>query len=286
MFYLFALISMLATAVAPPTLPDVSGMQVAYDCGLGNPDDLTIYRGDNTATLQLGSFTCPTPPAPLCSDVDIVFAFDRSGTMNQSFKGKKKLDWAKEGASSFVNGIFATQAGQFGNIRVGVVSYGSHLREEDRNSYATNVAWTHLRLTNDQSAVLAGINDVRHQENGTCIACGLRLTYEAIEKYPHPTNPNASKAVILLTDGLANADIEGNNYNDRDDAVDALTLEEAIRGKNELGINYYVIGYGDDRNGSLNEDIAQPDGFYTVAPNPDEWESAFAEIVGQICQNN
>jgi hypothetical protein len=95
MFYLFALVSMIASSATPAAIPSVPTVGSARNCGMNDPEvTLEVYRPDDDATtLRLGSFICPTPPTPLCGDADILIVLDRSGTMRKLFnrrRGKAK----------------------------------------------------------------------------------------------------------------------------------------------------------------------------------------------------
>lgn len=284
---------MIASSATPASVPSMPTVGTSYACGIGDPNvTLQVYRpSDDVSTIRLGSFFCPSPPAPVCGDSDIIIVLDRSGTMNENYSiggnVKPKIEWAKIAAQQFVDKMFSTQNAN-NHIRIGVVSFGSHLdySRADSGNINSNIAWKHQRLSNDQGAVTYNLSQVHHVQNGTCISCGIQLAYDEFVSNPFPGNPNAAKSVILLSDGWANSLLSGQHVGDHDGRAQEEAIQEAIRIRN-LGGVFYVLGYGSSRDDSANQKIAgAAPGVYVVAQNPEDWAQEFSKISSTVCSVN
>lgn len=250
------------------------------------PEELRVMRPDSPGpegiSVQLGAFTCPFPTKPpsQCVDLDVVLVMDRTCSMKESYAGKQWLEYARDGANAFVDAVLDPANSRSMGARVAVVSFGSHLRDADRTNYNSNVAWIHQGFTGSLPDAKTAISGVRNVACYTCVACGLRLANEVFETQPNTKNPNAKRVAIILTDGETESDYDGNVNNTY---ADELTRIEAERGRNQLGITHYVIGYGTLTDHVLNQQIAGDGSRYIIAPNPDRWREVYASLSSNVC---
>jgi len=152
---------------------------------------------------------------PYTSDktVDIVLVTDRSASM-----AGEKITKAREADSDFVETVL-----NYPNNRLGLTSY----------SYG--VINSH-ELSNDQNSLLDQIVDYSVYGQ-TCISCGLN---EAINLVNQGTN--MKKAVILMSDGMANRCLSG-AFCSQEQAINE-TIEIARDAWETYGISVYAIAYG------------------------------------------
>jgi hypothetical protein len=117
---------------------------------------------------------------------------------------------------------------------------------------------TPTNLTSLDNAIAALVNDV---EGNTCIECGF--DNGVAELTSSRSRANATKVIILLTDGMGNV---GNS----------LTGADLARSNN---VTIYTIGIGDDANGTeLLNDALLTYGKYYFAPNASTLTQIFASI--------
>jgi hypothetical protein len=92
--------------------------------------------------------------------------------------------------------------------------------------------------------------------------------------------PDASKIMVLMTDGIANRC--GTGYSCSTSAAASYAYSEAVTAANN-GIAIYTIGLGPDINETLLQNIADVGGgFYLNAPTEEDLEATFEEIADAI----
>lgn len=220
----------------------------------------------------IGQATIPN----ICGNQDVMLVIDRSSTMNATeTDGRKKIEWAKDAALTFVRAVASAQ--KVGLFNIGIASFGAQGNDgtgvlaTDRNSVL------HSPLIHDYNALQSSISGVHYIQSGTCIECGLRIANSELAK----NKLSAPQVVILLSDGIANHNWKGESSSSKSliAAVDAANAGRA------QGITYYAIGYG--KSGQINENelraIAGDGSRYQYKPNVQDWTGAFVNIANLLC---
>lgn len=249
---------------------------------------LTVFLG---LGLYIRSVSRPTeavtttPPPNQCETVDYMIAIDRSGSMQED------LPAAKAAAKAFVD-VVEEGYSTVGNdtTRIGLVSFGKSLWPTDYNipfpggvSYSkpSNPSTLHQTLTADYNLIRSKIDQVQYSSGGTCVQCGLYLANQELMRNDNPSDSNARKVVILLSDGRTH-----NLYNgsDNDNTAVAESQAQATEGKSK-GFQYYAVGYDTNANVNLLKFIANdPDSkYYLFEPNKENWKQTFIDIYNQVC---
>ena len=191
--------------------------------------------------------------------------------------GRTKLAWAKEAAVIFMTAL-KTHPNNFNNVRVSVDSFGAQGNANDPvlgnltlgSAYNSTL---NRSLTNDYSGVITAINNINYIQSGTCIQCGLHIANKQLTS-------TYRKAVILLSDGLANRSWTGTTA--LDDHQAAIDVANAGRQK---GIEYWTIGYG--LSGQINKstliNIAGSENRFQDKPDASQWSQAFLKVLSNLC---
>ena len=139
------------------------------------------------------------------TDTELLLVVDNSPSMDfVTSTGKTRKEIVLNSASRLVESIFGISS----NIRMGLIDFhGYGLFSGSASIYDATVR---QELTDDKKTVLNAISKEleRSTSSGTNIEAGLRT---AMEEFSTSAN---NKVVILLTDGLPNADINGNHEDD------------------------------------------------------------------------
>lgn len=230
-----------------------------------------------TPTPTRGTST-PTPTPPICNKiVDVALVIDRSSTMNtRESDGRKKLDWAKEAAKTFVNVIKSSNTK---NVRISVASFGAQGNDGTGILGSNFNSKLHTGLTSDYTAVLAALDSVKYVEVGTCIQCGIRIGNTSL------VDPARLRFSILLSDGLANKNWNGTGWISTTNNPTVNVINEANAGRAK-GITYFTIGYGLKPN-AIREStliaIAGSAANYQYKPNATDWASGFLNLIPNVC---
>ena len=259
---------------------------VSLECDIDPAN--SIFASKNS--LQLATFPCH-PKANACANkkVDIMLVLDRTGSMEDM------LNQSKEASKAFIKALTNSAAGPTGNVRIGLVTYAY-----DRDDNHVDITNLDSPLTTDYASVENAITGL-HAFGFTCIQCGISPANNEFINNPNP-DTTARKIVILLSDGQANTTSSGNKdtssncQNTKNAAISA-----ADDGRQNQGIEYYVIGYGPysgqftdfhgcDDTGEDVDEIAlkrianQPDTkYYYYKPDANTWKQAYEEIFNDIC---
>ncbi len=171
-----------------------------------------------------------------------------------------KIDAAKIAAKTF-NGFLRKYD------YVGVVKFSGYYA-----NYVVNPP------TNDTNYVNQSI-DALVANGATPMASGIEYAIDELQAFNNSKNSPAIDVIILLSDGNANIDLAG-QYNVRKAVED--TIYEAYRAK-DLGYIIYTIGYGNDANVTLLQQIADITGgkFYFAA-NAEELKSIYQSIAKDV----
>lgn len=189
-----------------------------------------------------------TPPIVVCNKkLDIALVIDRSSTMTQKEPdGRQKLAWARDAATTFVNALKGTGTT---SVRVSVDSFGAQGNDGTgilTPEYNSNL---NIALTNNFGNILTALTGVVYSKPGTCIQCGIRIGNKQL------TNTANRRIEILLSDGMANHDWAGHDSKEIPSSSPnpkVLAINEANDGRSK-GIEYKVIGYGQNVKGQLDQ---------------------------------
>ncbi len=216
---------------------------------------------------ELRSRADPTSPTPTptqttsatCGNVptDIELIIDRSGSM----AGSGKLYEAKTAADKFVD-IMTKDSSN----RLGLVSFST-------------TSTTDVSLTNNLASLKSKIDSLQAVGN-TCIECAVK---KANQDIANNGRPGIKKAVILLTDGMANY-IDGSNVEQPTAIAEQKTIDAVNNGYTANKTNFFTIGFGSDVNKNFLEKIATTTGGKYYFPAPSELDGVYQEISQIIAQ--
>lgn len=128
-------------------------------------------------------------------DTEIFFVIDNSPSMDfVTESGKTRKQLVVPAALELANSIFDTMS----NVKVGIVDFRGGVT-------GMNCATLIQGLTDDKETIVQQMNNelAKHTMGGTNILAGLKLAQNNFSE------ENNKKIVILLTDGIPNADLEG-----------------------------------------------------------------------------
>lgn len=212
--------------------------------------------------FDLGTKICEKPS-------DIMLLLDRSGSMNSlSTNPPRPLLDAKEAAISFVNELGEKD-------KVGLVSFATE---------ASNPI--DLALTSDFESAKKAVEAVSILKSGTQytnIYEPLHFSWQ--ELISSRASDEASKVIVLLTDGVANSPKSPLSKNEKDDIVYAedLAIKESLNLK-QSGISIFTIGLGSTTNESFLKQTASSEENYFFAPSALNLKSVYKNISSRICK--
>ena len=212
--------------------------------------------------FKLGSQACEKPS-------NVVLLLDRSGSMSSlGTNPPQPLTDAKVAAASFIKRLTAKD-------RVGVVSFAT-------NSYNP----IDLNLTNDFILAQKAIESVNIESSST----QYTNIYEALhsarqELVSARVLDDASKIIILLTDGVATRPTNPEGGTEEDDIkyAESLALSESLNGKKD-GLTIYTIGLGQNIKDTFLQRIASGEDRYFFAPGADKLDAIYKNISSEICE--
>lgn len=181
--------------------------------------DLNKETGEVTIELKLSN---TKKDAETTVDTEIFLVVDNSPSMDfVTSTGKTRKELVLNSASQLVKSIFDIST----NVKIGLIDFhGAGTLE----SASIRNATVRQKLTNNKDTVLSAITNElnRSTVSGTNIQSGLETA-----KKNFSTSKN-NKIIILLTDGLPNADINGNS--DGNDITTETNITIAKNTKNTL----------------------------------------------------
>lgn len=231
--------------------------------------------------------------------LDVMLVLDYSGSMNDAQIGdstnKAKLEWAKEGANSFINALEQLKIKQpSSQIRMGITTFGRYQTGDEINGYLK------VGLTNDLSSVKSTISQLKGGPSpGTCIECGLNVANDNLDANP-PTMQGVKQKLVVLSDGRGNrVKLQPGVVKSHSEAR-PFSTNQANSGR-ARGYEYYVIGFsgeastksdmdiqtlleiaGDSPSG--NDNSGSHDTKHFRYRNAGDWPSTFASLVGELCE--
>jgi len=172
----------------------------------------------------------------------------------------KKIDAAKQAANSFLDNLGS-------NDQSAIVSFSDNASLEKA-------------LSNDHSATKEAVNNLT---TGGATNIGDAIAF-ASQELNNNGNSQASRVMILLTDGRANKP-NGYGYGENPDDV-AYAIDKAAEAA-DLGYKIFTIGLGN--NSEINEDMLQEiadltGAQYHHAPDGNGLSAIYDEIAWQVCQ--
>ena len=218
--------------------------------GQGSPSSLNAVSLQRIITISL----------PLTrieqKELDVMLVIDRSGSMNQPYRGKTKITWTQEAAKAFVSQLDATKD------RVGLASFATE-------------ATLDINLTNNFQQVNSAIDSLT-AEGERNMGDGIG---KANQELASDGRSGSTWVMILLSGGVANRPLYNGNENETYAREYALSQAEIAAG---LGVVIYTIGLGDPRyldEGLLKE--IQTNGYYP-APSPEDLMDIYTAIAEDL----
>ena len=263
-------------------LPLLGFVLLAYAVFLIPVSIISLQNKQNTqgrASTQTTPIPSPTsvatttagiPPLELMSlpttcstnaPVDVEIILDRSGSMNDKTEGTDparptKVEAAKTAAVKFVD--FMSQNVQ---SRLGLTTFASTGNLD-------------LSLTSNYGSVKTQINTVT-ANGGTCIECSINKANADIQAVGRP---NIKKAVVLLTDGVANF-IDGSSQQQSPQIAEQKAMAAAIASRTANGTVFFTIGLGADVNAPFLQQMAiATGGKYYFPPTTESLDAIYTEI--------
>lgn len=237
----------------PPECLENDSLPICQDIPQGGYCD-----GDTTPTPTPVGQATPTPIA--CQkeiETDIMVVIDSSLSMH----GDRIMN-AKESAKSFITLLDSDPKNNYGVVSFDMTA--RLLNPLERNSVAAKNSIEQISL-----------------KKGTCTKCAIEIADDELS-----TNgrPDASKIMIILTDGRANVGGNGGGI----EAAEEAALNVAKNSKTQ-NLVIYAIGIGDAVNQAFLEELAESkSGLYYFAAEPveisEEFEALFNEISDDICK--
>lgn len=138
------------------------------------------------------------------TDTEVFLVVDNSPSMDFVTKsGKTRKEIILNSASQLVSSIFKSSS----NVKIGMVDFHGGGGGFFGESASISNAKLRLNLTSNEKEVLTAIDIQlkRDTESGTNIEAGLKVAQQNFSKN------TKNKVIILLTDGIPNNDISGNN---------------------------------------------------------------------------
>ena len=192
--------------------------------------------------------------------VDVEIIIDRSGSMNDrtetSNSSPTKIQGARTAGAKFVD--FMSQNVQ---SRLGLSTFA-------------DTATLDISLTNNYTSVKTKINSIT-ASGGTCIECSIKKANADIVS---AGRAGTKKAVVLLTDGIANY-IDGNSREQTPAVAEQKALAAVLAGNTASKTVFFTIGLGKDVNAAFLQQIAtKTGGKYYFPPTTASLDAIYTEI--------
>lgn len=189
--------------------------------------------GEVTIELKLSNTAKETEEN---TEPEIFFVMDNSSSMSfVTASGKTRKEIVIESAKKLTEKIYSNST----NAKIGLVDFHGDLGGFSFEGIGINNASLKVPLTNNKDTIINGLNTLLNgkTESGTNIDAGLQKAEKNFSKKAK------NKIIILLTDGVPNADVKGNSSGNN------VTTEAAIKIQEETKLtlqrlekeNYYLI---------------------------------------------
>ena len=249
--------------------PETGGQEQDYFKVTKTAQALTDPKDCQQAKITIdiycqGEQTISTRP-----DLDVVLLIDKSGTM----KGIA-LDKTKQAIIEFINKL------DKGKDKVALVSFADWGKIENTSG-----------LTNNFDEVIVATKALKIAGNSTNLGDGFK---KANELFAKQGRANVKKKIIVITDGIVNANQNGEapdsmSYPEADNIYSNYAIAQANIAKNTHKAEIYVIRYSEKNidqahvkaaafSKQVLQKIASP-GQYYEAPTPEAIVQLFAQIV-------
>ncbi|MCD7032901.1 VWA domain-containing protein [Metabacillus sp. GX 13764] len=190
-FSLVACILIFIQAFLPNHFATAADTDMTLDADVSGPALLNREYLNLSPTGQFNISLLPKGKAPLTerSPIDVVFVFDKSGSMNDVIKGHTKLWYAQQAMNSAISEFNANNAGRKVKDRFGLVAFDSDVSLSD----------SQLTLDSNLSAISAKVTKM--------VASGGTNYTQSLEKArllltQNSDGNNRKKHIIFLTDGI------------------------------------------------------------------------------------
>ncbi len=212
--------------------------------------------------FNLGSKVCEKPS-------DVVLLLDRSGSMaSLGSNPPQPLTLAKEAATSFVRELSSRD-------KVGLISFAT----EPQNPID-------LLLTDNFNSAEQAVTSIVIEKGATQYTNIYGAVHSAWQELVTPrASDEASKIIILLTDGIATNPKNPDGGTEEDDIkyAENLAVKESADVKKD-GLIIYTIGLGENINESFLKIIASGESNYFFAPSAYDLKAIYKDISSRICE--
>ena len=141
----------------------------------------------------------------LTNPVEVYFVLDNSESMTETYQNKEKMEYVKETAKTFTDGLFNA----FTNIKVGIVGFSSvdPVANQSASLGTIDDAKLLLSLSDSKENVKTAIDSYAENHGPyTNIEAGLELAQTNFSK-----DANTQKYIILISDGIPNLSLDTEN---------------------------------------------------------------------------
>ena len=204
----------------------------------------------------------------MCANpVDTMLVFDRSGSMNVGAKKPPEpLTTAKNAAIAYIDSTEIKD-------QVGLVSFAGTASNPIDNE-----------LSRDYERVKTAVSGISISTTGlqyTNLGEALKMALSELTSGRH--NKDAKRAIVALTDGVANRPLDPIHTNNTSYAETyAIGFADEAR---KSGVEVYAIGLGTSFNEAfLRDRIATTPAHYFSAPTAGELESIYKKISASVCK--
>lgn len=178
----------------------------------------------------------PVSPIPVGGNTSTVLIFDTSGSMDEpDASGVNKLQAARQSGDRILDILEAERQAGSAISQISLVAFSTWARID-------------LGLTSDISAARAALQNL-YADDRTGMPDGLQTGIDLLANDPLGAKP----VIILLSDGLPNVGLGGDEYVDENE-VKQQVLDLAAQAGNR-GICVYTVGFGDPSSGTIDEDF-------------------------------
>ncbi len=182
----------------------------------------------------------------LTNPVEVYFVLDNSESMTETYQNKEKMEYVKETAKTFTDGLFNA----FTNIKVGIVGFSSvdPVANQSASLGTIDDAKLLLSLSDSKENVKTAIDSYAENHGPyTNIEAGLELAQTNFSK-----DANTQKYIILISDGIPNLSLDTENTLTYSGANAANTKNKLIELDQTANYHLYSILMSSNESGTEN----------------------------------